>query len=155
MRVLDAQTTVAETAALVALVQCIARLEVRDGYVSDTLVRTQEALDENRFIAARDGMEGSFINPDGECRVPARDQLAALLDAVAPHAAELGCQSELEPVTAMSQLTGARRQLEFARQGNGLRGLVEELANRFCIEGYAEPDAAPGTRAPAWASRPG
>ncbi len=155
VRILDAQTTVAETAALAALVQCIARLEVREGYAPESLVRTQEALDENRFIAARDGMEGAFIDPEAECRLPARDQLAKLLDALAPHAAELGCEAELEHVTDMAEHTGARRQLDYARQGNGLRGLVEELANRFCFEGYAEPDAATGTLAPAWASRPG
>jgi len=155
VRILDAQTTVAETAALVALVQSVARLEVREGYVSDRLVRTQEALDENRFIAARDGMEGALIDPDRECRVDAREQLADLLEAVAPHASELGCEAELEPITAMAKHTGARRQLDFARQGNGLRGLVEELSERFCIEGYADPDVAPGTFAPAWAGRSG
>jgi carboxylate-amine ligase len=155
VRILDAQTTVAETAALVALVQSIARLEVREGYVSDRLVRTQEALDENRFIAARDGMEGALIDPDGECRVDARDQLAELLEAVAPHAAELGCEAELEPIPLMARRTGAQRQLDFARQANGLHGLVEELAERFCTEGYAESDAAPSTFAPAWAGRSG
>ncbi|MEA2421434.1 MAG: glutamate---cysteine ligase / carboxylate-amine ligase, partial [Thermoleophilaceae bacterium] len=34
VRIMDAQTTVAETASLAALVQCIARLEVEDSYVS-------------------------------------------------------------------------------------------------------------------------
>jgi carboxylate-amine ligase len=155
VRILDAQTTVAETAGLVALVQSIARLEVQDGYASDRLVRTQEALDENRFIAARDGMEGQLIDTDRECRVPAREVLANLLEAVAPHAAELGCEAELGPVTAMAQRTGARRQLDFARQANGLRGLVEELAERFCAEGYADPDAPSGSLASAGAGRSG
>jgi carboxylate-amine ligase len=155
VRILDAQTTVAETAALVALVQSIARLEVGEGYVSDRLVRTQEALDENRFIAARDGMDGALIDPDRECRVDAREQLGQLLEAVAPHASELGCEAELETVKVMAQNTGARRQLDFARQGNGMRRLVEELSERFCTEGYAESDVAPGTFTPAWAGRPG
>ena len=39
VRILDAQTTVAETAALAALVQSVARLEVVEGYVSERLVR--------------------------------------------------------------------------------------------------------------------
>lgn len=155
VRILDAQSTVAETTALAALVQTVARLEVTEGYVPEQLVRTQEALDENRFIAARDGMDGKMIDPCGECRVPARDQLADLLEAVAPHAAELGCEAELEPVTAMARRTGARRQLDIARQGDGLRGLVEHLAESFCSEGYAELDAPPGSLAPAWAGRPG
>ena len=155
VRVLDAQTTVAETAALVALVQCVARLEVLEGYASERLMRTQEALDENRFIAARDGMGGKLIDPDRECRVPAAEVLADLLEAVMPHAAALGCEAELEPVTAMAERTGALRQLDFARQADGLRGLVEELAVRFCAHGYAEKDAPSGSLAPARAGRPG
>jgi carboxylate-amine ligase len=155
VRILDAQTTVAETAALVALVQSVARLEVRDGYVSERLVATQEALDENRFIAARDGMKAAFINPDRECRVPARELLDSLLEAVAPHARELGCEAELAPITAMADRTGALRQLALARQGDGLRGLVSELADAFCREGYPETDAPSGSLASAGAGRPG
>ena len=155
VRILDAQTTVAETAALVALVQSVARLEVQDGYVSERAVEVQEALDENRFIAARDGMGATFIDPDRECRVPAGELLGSLLEAVAPHARELGCEAELEPITAMAARTGALRQLELARRGDGLRGLVAELADAFCREGYAEPDAPPGSLAPAGAGRSG
>ena len=38
VRIMDAQTTVTDTAALAALVQCIARLEIRDGFVSSSLM---------------------------------------------------------------------------------------------------------------------
>ena len=155
VRILDAQTTVAQTAALVALIQSLARLEIRDGFASERLVNTQEALDENRFIAARDGMEATLIDPDLERRVPARELLASLLEAVAPHARELGCETELEAIGSMAERTGARRQLEFARQGNGLPGLVAELADSFCREGYAQTDAAPGSLASAGAGRSG
>jgi carboxylate-amine ligase len=155
VRILDAQTTVAQTAALVALIQSLARLEIRDGYASERLVNTQEALDENRFIAARDGMEATLIDPDQERRVPARELLASLLEAVAPHARELGCETQLEAIGSMAERTGARRQLEFARQGNGLPGLVAELADSFCREGYAHPDAPPGSLASAGAGRSG
>ena len=131
VRILDAQTTVAETAALVALVQSIARLEVREGYVSDRLVRTQEALDENRFIAARDGMDGALIDPDRECRVDAREQLGQLLEAVAPHASELGCEAELEPVTVMAQNDGrapaARLRASGKRDARARRGARRTL----------------------------
>ena len=155
VRILDAQTTVAETAALVALVQSLARLEIEEGYISERLVHTQEALDENRFIAARDGMEATLIDPDLERRVPARELLGSLMDAVTPHARELGCEAELEAIGGMAERTGARRQLEFARQGNGLPGLVAELADRFCREGYAQSDAPSGSLASAGAGRPG
>ena len=156
VRILDAQTTVAETAALVALVQSRrAAGGARRATRSERLVRTQEALDENRFIAARDGMEGELIDPDRECRVPARELLGSLLAAAMPHAQELGCEAELEPIAGMAERTGARRQLDFARRSNGLPALVAELADAFCREGYAQSDAPPGSLASAGAGRPG
>ena len=139
VRILDAQTTVGEAAALAALVQCIARLEVEEGYVPTALIDSQEALDENRFIAARDGMDARLIDPEGECRVPAREQLDALLEACAPHARELDCEAQLEPVRALAERTGARRQLELARDEGRLPGLVEALADRFLTDYEPRP----------------
>ena len=147
VRILDAQTTVAETAALAALVQCIGRLEVEEGYISEPLIHTQEALDENRFLAARDGMKAELINPGKECRVPALELLGGLLEACAPHAADLGCTAQLRTVSSMAGRTGAQRQLDLARSGNGLRGLVGDLADAFLREGYTVDDVPTGPTA--------
>jgi len=160
VRILDAQTTVAETVALAALVQCIARLEIVDGYASEQLVSAQEVLDENRFIAARDGMDADLIDPVAERRVPARDQLGELLAACAPHAAALECQRELEPVRGLAAKTGAQRQLDLARGSDRLRGLVAHMAEVFCAEGYPDSDGtrftpSPGSVAPAGSDRAG
>jgi glutamate---cysteine ligase / carboxylate-amine ligase len=142
VRVLDAQTTAGEAAALAALVQCIARLEIEEGYVPAVLVTAQEALEENRFIAARDGMEALLIDPVRERRTPAREQLERLLEACEPHARELGCEAELAPVRAMAEQTGAARQLALARDEGRLPGLIEALADRFLVDGQpgAEDD---------------
>ena len=129
IRIFDAQSTVAETAALVALVQSVARLELEEGYVTRELVCAPEVLDENRFIAARDGMNGSLIDPVAEARVPARDVLANLVDACMPHARALGCADELEWATALGERTGAERQLALARGEQRLPGLVHELSD--------------------------
>jgi len=159
VRILDAQTTVAETAALAALVQCVARLEITEGYAPDRLVSEQEVLDENRFLAARDGMEAELIDPVAECRVPVRDQLDELLEACSPHALALGCERELEPVCALAEKTGAQRQLDLARRGDRLPGLVAHLAGAFCAEGYPGLDAtrppSPGSVASARRDSPG
>ncbi|HEX2161943.1 MAG TPA: YbdK family carboxylate-amine ligase [Thermoleophilaceae bacterium] len=142
VRVLDAQTTASESAALAALVQCIARLEVEEGYVATELIGAQEALEENRFIAARDGMDARLIDPLDECRTPVTEHLDRLLEASAPHAAALGCERELELVEAMARQTGAKRQLALARDEGRLPGLVEALADRFLAD--LEPPAAEG-----------
>ncbi len=99
---------------------------------------------ENRFLAARDGMEAELIDPQRECRVPARDLLDELLDACGPHAGALGCERELRPVRTMAQETGAVRQLRLARGVNRLRGLVETLADEFCRTDDPHEDAPAG-----------
>lgn len=156
LRILDAQTTVAEAVALAALVASIARLEIEDGYASPALMGSQEALEENRFLAARDGMEAALIDPTRDRRVPARELVAELLEAAAPHAAALGCDAELEPVAAMGQRTGAQRQLALAREEGRLPGLVCHLADSFLTPGYPGADAASATEtAPRATAGPG
>jgi carboxylate-amine ligase len=132
VRILDAQSTVAETAALCALVQCVARLEALEGYAHEKLVRTQEVLDENRFIAARDGMGARLIDPKHERRVPARVQLADLVEACRPHAQALGCELQLDSIEELFERTGAERQVDVARRNpDRLAGLVSSLAETF------------------------
>jgi glutamate---cysteine ligase / carboxylate-amine ligase len=131
VRIMDAQTTVGETASLAALVQCIARLEVEQGYVTQRGLEVPEVLDENRFIAARDGMDAELIDVETERRVPVRDLVHELVRACAPHARELGCERELDGVLEMAVQTGADRQLTLARRPERLRGLVASLAERY------------------------
>jgi carboxylate-amine ligase len=90
-----------------------------------------EVLDENRFLAARDGMAAELIDVELERRVPARDVALRLVEACAPHAAVLGCEAELDGVVAMAERTGADRQLELARRAGKLTGLVESLADSY------------------------
>jgi carboxylate-amine ligase len=131
VRILDTQTAGAETAALAALVQCLARLEIEDEYADPALISSPEVLDENRFLAARDGMAAELIDPGAERRIPARQLAAELLDACAEHAADLGCATELERVRELGECTGAERQLDLARGPERLPGLVAALAEDF------------------------
>jgi carboxylate-amine ligase len=131
VRIMDAQTSVQDTAALAALVQCIAKLEVERGYVSYRALEVPEALDENRFLAARDGMDAELIDVELERRVPAREVALRLVDACAPHAQLLGCVGELDRIVTMAEQTGADRQLDLARGPKKLAGLVEALADMY------------------------
>jgi len=140
IRICDAQTSAEETGALAALIQCVARLEIEDGWVDETLVSSPEVLDENRFLAARDGMDAEFIDPTQARRVPARGIVDELLGACAPHAKELGCATELDRVRGLAETTGARRQLDGARGSHRLPGLVEELAERFSALSEMNPE---------------
>jgi carboxylate-amine ligase len=131
-RIMDAQTSAAESAALAALVQTIAHLELEEGYHGARLIHTPEVLDENRFLAVRDGMDARLIDPLAERRVPARELLQSLLDACGPHAAQLGCEHALERLAHTGAETGAERQRQAAREQPGdFSHLVEGLSDAF------------------------
>jgi carboxylate-amine ligase len=99
--------------------------------VSSRALEVPEALDENRFLAARDGMGAELIDVELERRVPAREVALRLVDACAPHAVALGCAAELDRIVTMAQETGADCQLELARGPERLSGLVAALADRY------------------------
>jgi len=131
VRVMDAQTRVEDTAALVALVQSIARLELEEGYVSGTIVGAEEVLAENRFIAARDGMRAQLIDTTQERLRPVGDVLEDLLQAAAPHAEALGCADALADVRRLAADPGAERQRREAAQRGDLSETVAALAGQF------------------------
>jgi glutamate---cysteine ligase / carboxylate-amine ligase len=136
VRVMDAQTDLEATAALCALVQSLARLEIEQGYAPRALVAAEEVLEENRFLAARDGIEADLLDPEAEMRRPARAQLRRLLDALRPHADALGCRGELERVLALALAPAFLHQLDVAeRRGGDLPGLTKELAAAFAPAG--------------------
>ncbi len=130
VRIADAQTSVAEVAALAALIQALVRLEATDALADEALVGAQEVIEENRFLAARDGMDAQFVDPIGDRRVPAARQLAAVLDACSAQAAELDSQAELEVAAVLAGRPGAAHQRSLAQE-HGLEGVVPELAGAF------------------------
>jgi len=133
VRIMDAQTTLDATAALVALVQSLVRLELVDGHADAALVHAPEVLDENRFLAARDGVDAALVDPVLGRAVSVVDVVADLMVSCAPHAAELGCGEELKHVAELLVHGGPERQRALAER-DGLVGLVADLAADFCGE---------------------
>jgi glutamate---cysteine ligase / carboxylate-amine ligase len=131
VRIMDAQTTVADSAALTALVQCLVRLEATEGSGADPAVDLPEVLAENRFLAARDGVEASLIDARLGRRARVPDVLESILSRCAPHAEELGCAEELQWTRNLAATPRPTRQLDLARGPDKLRGLVEALSALF------------------------
>jgi carboxylate-amine ligase len=129
VRIMDSQSTVQETASIAALVQCIVRHAVEADLIDEPI--PQEVLDENRFLAARDGMHSELIDFGRDRRVPAKELLEDVLDQCRPFAQGLGCADELEGVATLAAQTGAERQLARARSLGSLPQLVETLADDF------------------------
>jgi carboxylate-amine ligase len=129
VRIMDAQLRADDVAALAALVQCLVRshADADSGDATDA-----EVLDENRFLAARDGMDAVFV--DGRSgRRAASDLLAERLGACRPYAAVLGCRGELADVAELATDPGHARQRRIAAC-EGLDGLVASL-----VEDFARP----------------
>ena len=125
---MDAQSTVPDVAPLVALIQSLARLEL-EGEPSPRC-RVPEVLAENRFLAARDGMDARLIDPTSQRLVPVREMLEALLAACRPHALALGCAGALDRVQRLAAATGAERQRALAA-ATGVSSTWWPLADRF------------------------
>jgi carboxylate-amine ligase len=131
IRIMDAQASVEQTAALVALIQCLVRMEVVEGYASSRVLHAQEVLDENRFLAARDGVAAQLIDPDRGSRVGVEELAHEVVEACEPHARDLGCLEELGLVRALVNESGAARQRKIAGEHDDQRRLVATLADAF------------------------
>ena len=131
VRIMDAQITVEDSAALVALVQSLVHMAANDSTPPVASHGSAELLAENRFLAARDGMQAQFLDPDLEGQISAYEVLSRTLDACAAHADELGCRDELESARELSRDPGTERQRARAREAAGLGGLVAALADAF------------------------
>ena len=75
----------------------------------------QEVLDENRFVAARDGVEAKLIEPRLGRAVPVRELVPQVVEACRPHARVLRCESELEHIALLTERPPAARQVLQAR----------------------------------------
>ncbi len=82
VRVMDAQSRIRDVASLVGLIQSLACLELEAEPASG--VPSAAVLAENRFLAARDGMDARLIDPEARRLIPAREILATLLDQLPP-----------------------------------------------------------------------
>ena len=131
VRIMDAQTRVEDTAALAALVQCLVRHHALAPPRGSGAADAPEVVEENRFIAARDGMGAAFVDPPAWGRRPARDVLATLLTGCAQDARALDCLQELGQVAALAEAPGAARQRLLAERTGSLEGLLEGLSHEF------------------------
>src|SRR4051794_14162123 len=137
VRAPDAQTPVAETAAIAAVVHAlVARLAERHEADEPLDVAATWRIGENRWAACRHGLDARLADLVTGETTPARERLHALIDELEPVAARLGCGAELRAARGLVERNGAVRQRAVAAE-RGLPGLVEWLADRF-LAGYTD-----------------
>ena len=131
VRVCDAQTTVPEAAAVAAFVHAlVAWLGERHDAGEQLGAPESWRIAENRWVAARHGLDGRFADLVTGERRPVRDVLRSRLETLAPVAERLGCDVELATAHALVETNGALRQRAVA-DGGDLVGVAGWLADRF------------------------
>jgi carboxylate-amine ligase len=144
VRIMDAQTRLADAAALAALVQVLVR---RHGERRETARReAPEVLAENRFLAARDGIDALFIDGATASREPAGDQLATVLEACRPTALALGCADELAAAAGLAARPPHAHQRLVVKLGT-VDALVGALAAEFASPELTQGDLTAPVRA--------
>ena len=125
IRGLDAQTSLDDLTAIVALAHCLA---VHEATRTDPPAGPPgEILDEASFRAARYGTHARLPDAEGRLR-PLGDLLAAALDAVRGHARELGCEDELDATRRLVERGGGAGRQRDAYALGGMAMLLRETA---------------------------
>ena len=129
IRVMDSQTHIEHSLGLAALVQAMAR-ELAEHYEEGKKLSPYpfEMLDENKWLAARHGLEGELVDLPSSDRVPTRALARRLIDRMREHCADLGSLSELEAVEdLLARGNGAARQVVVYEANHDLREVMAEI----------------------------
>lgn len=131
VRVPDAQATVADTAAVAAVVHALVTV-LAERFDAGELPPPAPGwrIAQNRWAACRHGLDGDLCDLRDGTPVPARERLRALLAEIAGAAERLGCASELAHARALVEQGGAERQRAAAGE-QGARGAAAWLTQRF------------------------
>jgi len=131
LRVPDAQTTLADAAGVIVVAQAlVAWLAERYDAGEPLPAAPGWRIEENRFSALRNGLDGELADLERGERTPTRERLAALLDTLTPVAERLGAGALLPHARALAQRNGAIRQRAVAAE-QGVRGLAAWMAERY------------------------
>jgi glutamate---cysteine ligase / carboxylate-amine ligase len=134
IRALDAQTSLEDLAALVALVHCLTREAATAAPAADP---PGELLDEAVFRAARYGVAAELPDVDGRLR-PLATVLDEALVLARPHARELGCMDELDAIRRLVEGGGGAGRQRAAHAIGGMGTLLREMT-AITAAGTARP----------------
>jgi carboxylate-amine ligase len=126
---MDAQTRVEHTLGLAALIQAMCK-ELAEHFEAGKRLGQfpDEMLDENKWLAARHGLEGELVDLPERRRVGAKELARRLLDRLREHAADLGSEAELEGVVDLIERgNGARRQLVVYEANHDFAEVMREI----------------------------
>jgi glutamate---cysteine ligase / carboxylate-amine ligase len=129
IRVMDSQTHIEHSLGLAALVQAMVK-ELAEHFDAGHELSSypHEMLDENKWLAARHGLEGELVDLPSAERVSTRALARRLLDRMREHCQELGSVSELDAVEDLLERgNGAARQVVVYEANEDLHEVMGEI----------------------------
>jgi carboxylate-amine ligase len=141
IRAMDSQTRVEHTLAIAALIQAMVK-ELAEHYdAGKSLSRyPYEMLDENKWLAARHGLEGELVDLPATDRVTAKELTRRLMDRLRPHSEDLGSAAEFDVLEdILENGTGSARQALIYEANHDLREVVREIVDASVPEAAETP----------------
>ncbi|MEY2535689.1 MAG: glutamate---cysteine ligase / carboxylate-amine ligase [bacterium] len=129
IRVCDSQTRIEHTLALTALIQAMVK-ELAEHYEAGERLSPYpwQMLDENKWLAARHGLEGELVDLPLPERVPTKALARRLVDRLREHAQDLGSEAELQGIEdLLARGNGAERQIVVYEANHDLREVMAEI----------------------------
>jgi carboxylate-amine ligase len=129
VRVCDSQTRVEHTLGLTALIQAMVK-ELCEHFEAGRALSPYpwQMLDENKWLAARHGLEGELVDLPSSERVASKALAQRLVDRLREHAQDLGSADDLEAVgDLLRHGNGAERQIVVYEANHDLREVMAEI----------------------------
>jgi len=129
VRCCDSQTRVEHTIALTALIQAMVK-ELAERFESGMPLSEYpwQMLDENKWLAARHGLDAELVDLPSSERVGAKALTRRLLERLTPHAQDLGGDAALDGITDLLERgNGAARQIVVYEANRDLNEVVAEI----------------------------
>jgi carboxylate-amine ligase len=132
VRVMDAQTRLEHTLALAALVQAMVKEMCEHFDAGEQLSKyPYEMLDENKWLAARHGLDGDLVDLPSRERVATKELVRRVVDRLREHSQELGSADDLDGIDDLLQRgNGASRQIVVYEANHDLREVVKEIIDK-------------------------
>jgi carboxylate-amine ligase len=132
IRICDGQTRLENVAGLVALIQSLAAT-LAERYERDGARPSEPRtlVEENKWRAARYGLEAQLIDFDRDETRPAREAALELVELALPAAQRLGCEAELNEIEHLcARGSGTEEQRRVEEDGGGLLAVARWLAEQ-------------------------
>jgi len=132
-RICDMSLTVDETICIVAIIQAIVAKLYRLNMANTSFnVYRLALIKENKFRAARYGVQGNMIDFGLQKEVPTKELILELLDFIEDVVDELGSRDEINYVhTILREGTGAAKQLAVFEETQDLTKVVDFITSQF------------------------